>query len=143
MNTKLTDHFTLEEMTISGWASRNKISNTPTKDEYDNLLIAAEGMEKVRNILGNKPIIVTSGYRNTTVNAGIGGSKTSAHMKGYAVDFVCPRFGTPIEICRQIEKSGLKYDQLIQEGTWVHISFDPRMRNQILTKTPTGFKQGL
>jgi endonuclease III-like uncharacterized protein len=32
-----------------------------------------------------------------------------------------------------LAKSNLKFDQLIYEKTWVHISFDPRMRGNILT----------
>ena len=59
----------------------------------------------------------------------------SAHIDGYAADFVCPSFGTPADIARAIVASGLVFDQCIQEGTWVHISFDPRARQQALTAT--------
>ena len=143
MSKKLTEHFSYAEMTVSGWASSRGIDNTPSDKEYANLLVAAKGMENVRSILGDKPIRINSAYRNPTVNKGVGGSKTSDHMNGYAVDFVCPKFGTPFEICKEIARSGLKFDQLIMENTWVHISFSPKDRNQILTKTSTGFRIGL
>ena len=41
-------------------------------------------------------------------------------------------------MCRAVAGSQLAFDQLIEEGTWVHISFDPRMRRQVLTKRPEG-----
>lgn len=143
MSKKLTEHFSYAEMTVSGWASSRGVENTPSQEQYNNLLVAAMGMEEVRSILHNNPIRINSGFRNPKVNAGVGGSKTSDHMTGFAVDFVCPKFGTPLEICKAIAASGLKYDQLIQEGNWVHISFSPKMRQQNLTKNGSGFKQGI
>ena len=47
-------------------------------------------------------------------------------------------FAAPLGICRVIAGSALKFDQLIEEGTWVHISFAPAMRRQVLTKNPAG-----
>ena len=141
--TKLTEHFTLEEMTVSDWAKNAQISNVPNDKQKACLLVAATNMESVRKILNDNPIKVNSGFRNPKVNAGVGGSKTSDHMTGYSVDFICPKFGSPLEICKAIAATDLKFDQLIQEGTWVHISFSPKMRNQILTKTANGFKNGL
>lgn len=139
----LTPHFTYKECIRSGYAERNKIDNQPSDEELLNISIAALGMEEVRKLLKDLPITVTSWFRNPIVNAGIGGSKTSSHMKGFAVDFVCPKFGTPLEICIKLRDSGLKFDQLIEEGTWVHISFDPKMRQQLLTKTNTGYALGI
>ncbi len=57
----------------------------------------------------------------------------SAHVTGNAADFICPAFGVPLDIVKKIAASGVKFDQLIQEGTWVHISFDPAMRQEVLT----------
>jgi putative chitinase len=54
-------------------------------------------------------------------------------MDGYAADFVCPDFGTPLEVARAIARSGLTFDQVIQEGAWVHLSFDPLARRERLT----------
>ena len=67
---------------------------------------------------------------------------TSSHLKAEAVDFKCPKFGTPREICKRILEAGILFDQLILEhgawsmehGAWVHLSFSlSRRRNQVLT----------
>lgn len=129
----LTDHFTLEELTFSSTAQRNNIDNTPSLDIVTHLTIAAKGMEQVRALLGNLPIHVDSGYRCPGVNVLVGGAANSAHMTGYAVDFICPGYGTPEDIVKAIEASSLVFDQCIQEGTWVHISFDPRARMHVMT----------
>jgi len=55
------------------------------------------------------------------------------HIQGYAVDFTCPGFGTPKEVAKKIAESDIKYDQLIYEGTWIHLSVDPRNRRDLLT----------
>ena len=74
----------------------------------------------------------------TSVNRAVGGARTSAHLRGHAVDFNCYGFGSPKAVCRAIAASDLAFDQLIEEGTWCHLSFDPRMRRQILTKREGG-----
>lgn len=139
MNEYLSDHFSLAELTIT----RQPIDNTPPKDLLPVLKATAEQMERVRELLDGASIIVTSGYRSPAVNRAVGGSPTSGHMKGYAVDFIAPRFGDPLAICRKLAASDLKFDQLLQEGTWVHISFDPRMRREVKTKSGDGFVTGL
>ena len=129
---KLSPHFTLEEMTDSYEATRLGIDNSAPSRVMPNLRALAAGMEGVRALLG-KPIHINSGYRCAALNAAIGGSKTSAHLKGFAADFICPAFGTPTDIVHRIQTSGVRFDQCILEGTWVHLSFDPRMRQQYLT----------
>lgn len=129
---KLSDHFTLEELTVSETAVRKGLDNTPSLEIIENLKKLASSLEVVRAILGF-PIHINSGYRSLAVNIAIGGSKTSAHMQGYAADFVCPQFGKPIDIVKKLANTKLAFDQLIQEGNWVHISFDPKMRHQVLT----------
>jgi zinc D-Ala-D-Ala carboxypeptidase len=124
--TQLTTHFTLEEFTDSQTAARKGINNVPSvgSPERANLMRTAETMEQVRTILGDKPILISSGYRNPQVNAAVGGSKSSAHMSGLAVDFSCPGFGTPLQICKKLHPymKELEIDQLIHEyDTWVHL----------------------
>ena len=128
----LTEHFTLEELTFSPTAERQKINNTPSLEAVAHLTTLAEGLEKVRALLGG-PIRITSGYRSPALNAAIGGAKNSAHMSGFAADFVCPLFGSPLDIVKEISTSSVNFDQCIHEGTWVHISFDPDMRREVLT----------
>ena len=129
----MTENFPYEEMTASDYAIRHGLDNTPSDTSKVRLLETAKQMEVVRSLLGNNSIHVNSAYRSPTLNRASGGSPTSAHCLGYAVDFTCHGFGTPYEIVEHLKSSGLKYDQLIYEGTWVHISFDPRYRQQTLT----------
>ena len=118
----LSPHFALSELTIS--SQYPEIPNQP-----DNIILArletlAWRMEWVRELLGNKPIIVSSGYRSPELNKSVGGSKTSNHMDGRAVDFVCPSFGTPSDIVAELRPhiKALGIDQLILEyGRWVHV----------------------
>lgn len=142
MSTQLSPHFTLEEMTLSQTASRLGLDNTPSTAVLENLKSTALRMEAVRSLL-NQPILVSSGYRSTAVNAAVGGVADSAHVQGWAVDFIAPGFGDPLDICKAIAATNLEFDQVIQEGTWVHISFAPAMRRQLLTKEGPGYAAGI
>jgi putative chitinase len=136
----LSPHFTLAELTITGTGLRN----VPTPAILANLRRTAEGLERVRATLGGKPIAVSSGYRAPPVNAKVGGSKTSDHVKGLASDFTCRAFGTPLEVCGALVEAELPFDQLIHEyGRWVHIGFGPRMRSQVMTIDRLGKRVGL
>ena len=117
----LTPHFSLDEMTLSDTALRLGIVNDPTQADVSNLRRLASMMESVRVMLGSAPITINSGYRSKRLNTALGGALNSAHMTGRACDFTCSGYGTPIEICRRLSDSGLSFDKLIMEGTWVHI----------------------
>ena len=143
---KLSDHFTLAEATLSQTATRIGIDNTPDEGTIHNMRLASAGMEQVRYFLGHS-INVNSWFRCLRLNRAIGSKDSSAHVQGWAIDFTCPAFGTPLEICKEIIASGIEFDQLIYEGTWVHISFHPAMRGQVLTAEfnngITRYKKGL
>jgi zinc D-Ala-D-Ala carboxypeptidase len=136
---KLSEHFNLNEFTISQTATRKGIDNTPPEPVIERLRMLAATLERVRGLLGNSPIRISSGYRSKELNRAIGSSDNSAHVLGYAVDFTCPIFGTPKEVANEIAKSSIKFDQIIYEGTWIHLSVDPRNRREVLTAT---FKNG-
>jgi len=131
---KLSENFTLEELTFSQTAVRNNINNNPSSSVKNNLRTLATNLEKIRTLLGH-PLRISSGFRCMELNRKIGGSVNSAHMDGLAADFTCAKFGKPIDIVKALFKSGIKVDQVIEEGTWVHVSFDPKMRQQFLTAT--------
>jgi hypothetical protein len=140
--TQLTEHFTLEEMCVT---SHREIDNTPPIDVIDALKCTARGMEHVRLLLG-VPILVNSGYRSPVLNNEVGGSAGSQHMRGEACDFIAPKYGTPFEICKVLEASDLRFDQMIYEGNWVHVSFvDYRTpRRSIMTwQRGKGYMPGL
>jgi len=135
----LSEHFHLDEFTTSQTATRHGIDNTPSEKVVENLRMLAALLEQVRELLGGGAIRISSGYRCLALNRHIGSNDTSAHIRGWAADFTCPSFGTPIEVAKKIAESNLKFDQLIFEGTWVHISCDPQNRRQLLTAR---FKDG-
>lgn len=130
----LTKHFTLAELTISAAGARKGLSNKPTPTVLAILRQTAARMEEIRALLGNKPILITSGYRSDAVNKLVGGSKTSAHVLGWAIDFTCPAFGTSAQVAAHVAKHLRGFDQIIEEfGQWVHVGFGPGQRGQKLT----------
>ena len=141
----LSEHFTLEEATFSDTAVRQGINNQPNAQQLENMKTTAEGMEKIRTLLG-KGIHVNSWLRLPELNVAVGGSKVSSHMDGWAVDFTCSGFGDPLAVCKAIEASDIKFDQMIHEyGRWTHISFAPEMRMQKMTimKPNNKYVQGI
>lgn len=142
----LSEYFTLSELTVSETAARRGMKNIPIGKALENLKQTAARMDEIREGLGS-PIIVTSGYRSPEVNASVGGSRTSAHCHGLAVDFTCPGYGNPLAAAKAILASGIEFDQLIHEfGAWVHIGFaEPGKppRKQVLTISKRGTMTGL
>ena len=130
---KLSEHFDLNEFTASQTAVRKGLSNTPSDEVVERLRMLAATLEQVRSLLGNHSIRISSGYRCLALNRAIGSGDTSAHVLGYAVDFTCPGFGTPKEVANVIAESPIKFDKLIYEGNWVHLSIDPLNRRELLT----------
>ena len=133
----LSKNFTLEEFTFSQTAARKGIDNDPPASMLDTLKRTAEGMEKVRALLG-VPIKITSAYRCLSLNAAIGSKNTSQHTKGEAVDFTCA-VGDPKSIVARIMASSIPFDQLICEfDSWTHVSFSNNNRRQVLTIDSNG-----
>ncbi len=125
-------HLSLERLCFSETAVRKGIDNGPDTIALYNLQYLQGRLTQVERILGRQ-IIISSGYRGPKLNAAIGGSKTSDHCNGLAADWVSPEFGTPFEVCAFLEGRLADFDQLIYEGTWVHLGFGPRKRAQLLT----------
>ena len=136
-------NFSMDELTHSDTAARHGIDNTPNDNQKENLYKLAMEMEDVRELLNNKPIFISSGYRCLALNKLLGSKKTSSHIKGLAADFTCRQFGTPNEIVFALINSSIPYDQVILEyNGWVHISFcedqeTPRRQALIINKQGT------
>jgi zinc D-Ala-D-Ala carboxypeptidase len=138
---KISEHFTLEEFSFSEAAARLGLANTPIPIVITNLGLVAAVMERIRTLLGDRPIVVHSGYRSAEVNHALGGVVMSAHCRGLACDFVCSSFGTPVEVALAILKSDIEYDQLILEYGWVHVGLAQEgllSRREALTKRSPG-----
>jgi zinc D-Ala-D-Ala carboxypeptidase len=128
-------HFKMSELTASATARRAGINNHPSIEHERNLWALMLGLEQVRAVLGGRPIIITSGYRNPRVNRLVGGVPGSDHAVGWAADFRAPHMSL-FEAAKRVHDSPLIFDQLIHEvGRCVHISFNPRLRRQSLTQT--------
>lgn len=126
----LTEHFSLEEFTLSSTALALRLSNEPTPAHLPNLQALALQMEKVRALF-NLPIEITSGYRSPAVNAAVGGVPDSDHALGHAADFHVHGIAD-LEAAKVIRDSALVFDQLIYEkNRCVHLSFHPRLRREV------------
>jgi zinc D-Ala-D-Ala carboxypeptidase len=139
---KLSQHFTLEELTVSTTAARKGWDNTPNATEIANLTRMASLLEQVRSLF-NLPIVVNSGYRCKILNDYIGSKDTSQHRIGCAADITIPG-KTPKQVVEAIVKSDIPYDQVIQEfDSWIHISVPdsparpPRKQALIIDRTGT------
>lgn len=145
----LSDHFSFEEATHSDTAIAHNLNNTPQPTTLQVMKQTAFCMERVRAALGNKPLHINSWYRSPEVNKVVGGVEHSQHAVGEAVDFICPEFGSPVSIAKKLLelKDLIRFDQLIMEGNWVHISFaisTGKPRNQVLSLLRNGsYSQGI
>lgn len=150
----LSPHFTLEELAHSDTALRLGIDNTPPAVVVANLEVLAVGLEGIRSVLGH-PMRMLSGYRCEALERVLCAKDfaawckrrgrvadeeswqvyflAKAHPFGWAADWTCQPFGTPLVCVRAVAASGIRFDQLIEEGTWAHSSFDPRLRGNVLT----------
>ena len=128
---KLSKYVSLAEVTRSDMAKRKGIDNSPTAEHLENLkVICEEVFDKVREYFG-VPIFISSGYRSAVLNKAIGGSSTSDHNNGRALDLDQDGHGngvTNADVFNFI-KDNLEFDQLIWEfGTdknpdWVHVGY--------------------
>ena len=145
---KLSENFSLNELTKSQTATRKGIDNKPTSEKVDNLKsLSINILQKIRNHY-ERPVRVTSGYRSPDLCVAIGSSVKSQHAKGEAADFEITgidNFDLAIWISKYLE-----FDQLISEfytnqhpdSGWIHCSYkaDGTNRKQCLTAYKDGGK---
>jgi hypothetical protein len=115
-------------MTASPTAKKLGIPNTPTAEHIENMRYCCEKiLEPVRNHFG-KAVTINSSYRAPKVNEAVGGSKTSQHVNGQAIDFEIN--GISNKIVADWIADNLEFDQVILEfyvegdknSGWVHAS---------------------
>ena len=129
----LTEHFTLEELTIT---DHRQFDNTPNEAERANLVRLAGLLELVKVAIGGKPVMVNSAFRSKKVNDAVGSKDTSQHRVGCAADIRVPGMA-PDAVVKAVIEAKLPFDQLIREfDRWTHISVpnDPKgkPRGQVL-----------
>ena len=127
-------NFTMSELLYSEIAQKYNIYNVPDKEHLDNLLLLiCNVLQPLRNYIG-KPIIITSGYRNPRLNSHplINSKSNSQHTEGKACDFIIKGM-TPKQVVEKVIASGVEFDQVIDELSWTHISFNKgNNRRQVL-----------
>ena len=127
---KLTENFSLKELTSSQTAERKGIDNTPSAEHQENLKSLCEMiLQPIRDHFG-QVVSVSSGYRSPELCVAIGSSTQSQHAKGEASDFEI--FGVSNKELADWIDENLDYDQLILEywkgedepnSGWVHCSY--------------------
>jgi hypothetical protein len=147
---QISKHLSLAEVSRSETAKRKGIDNTPSGAHLENFKKLAENIfEPIREHFA-VPIHISSGYRSKELNTAIGGSLTSQHCQGEAIDIDMD--GSPSGVSNadvfNYIKDKLNFDQLIWEfGTdknpdWVHVSYEStgKQRKQILKAVKSGGK---
>jgi hypothetical protein len=143
---QLSKNLALAEVTRSETAKRKGISNMPTPEHLENFKKLAENVfQPIREHFG-KPIHISSGYRSKALNTAVGGSLSSQHCTGEAIDIDMD--GTEITNAQIFHfiKDNLNFDQLIAEfpvngnPAWVHVSYEStgKQRKQILVAKKVG-----
>jgi len=139
----LSPHFTLEELTHSEVAARNGWDNSPKQEEIANLQRLAYLLEKVKEAVGGKLVIISSGFRSKQVNDAVGSKDSSQHRLGCAADIRVPGM-TPRQVVEACITASVLFDQIILEfDAWTHISVStdptlaPRHSRLIIDKQGT------
>jgi hypothetical protein len=140
---KLTENFTLQELTHSITAKNRGIDNTPNAVVIFKMRALAKNvLQPARDFLG-APITVSSGYRSPKLNKAIGGAKYSQHRLGEAADIVCENNKLVFDYIYD----NLEFDQLIWEfgddlqPDWIHVSFtNDGNRGEVLRALKKGRK---
>ena len=147
---KLSENLSLSEIIRSESAKRKGVSNMPTEEHIANLKVLAEKVFQPIRENFRVPILISSGYRSKELNAAIGGSLTSQHCSGEAIDIDMdgtPHGVTNADVFNYI-KDKLEFDQLIWEfgsatnPDWVHVSYKVKggNRKQVLKAVKSGGK---
>lgn len=132
---KISKHISYKEATHSNTATRRGINNVPSEKHIVAMKALAKNIFEPVRVHFNKPISVNSFFRSVALNKAIGGSATSQHCKGEAIDIDATKGFTNKQIYNYI-KDNLEYDQLIWEfGTdkepdWVHVSYKANGKNR-------------
>ena len=141
-------YFTIEELSKSATAARLGLKNKPDAAARKALTALTEQvLDPLRKAWG-RPIVVNSGYRCPALNTAVGGAVNSQHVYGEAADIedYSRSRAMNAKLFQKIRELGLPFDQLIYESPnsagpdWVHVSYGPRHRRQVLRQTAGGYR---
>ena len=137
----LSPHFTLHEFLASQTATRTPIPEQfdPGDDIIECLKYLCNNLiEQLRELNGNQPLHISSGYRCPRLNSAIKGAPNSQHMLGQAADIDLGSKTANQAFFELVKNSGFVFDQLINEFdfSWVHVSLtSDTNRQQVLIIT--------
>lgn len=141
----LSPNFTLRELTSSRYAHQHGIKEQfhPPQSIINALkALATNTLQPLRDKLG-MPIAVNSGYRCPEVNRGVGGSRTSFHLRGMAADIRLIG-GSNAKLFRAILEHDIPFTELIWEygsshaPSWVHVAYNPRSSSRSIKRAYSG-----
>lgn len=149
MSVFISENIGYDEAVRSRAAERLGLSNVPTAVHINNMRrVAVEVFEPLRREVSKGPLAVTSFYRSVAVNRAVGGSASSQHACGEAIDIDADVYGgcTNRELFDYVREH-LEFDQLIWEfgddrsPDWVHVSLKASgNRHQVLRSVKRGGK---
>jgi uncharacterized protein YcbK (DUF882 family) len=114
----LSPHFKLKEFLKNGSLAE------VTPEILANLTRLAQRLEQAREICGNRPLRINSGFRTKAHNQAVGGAPNSYHRKGLAADFIVAGMSTPeARYLLRDWDGGLELDT-----SWIHLDLGPKRR---------------
>ena len=133
---KLSQNFSLRELTKSQTAERKGIPNEPSEEHIEKLkLLCTKILQPIRDEFGI--VSVSSGYRSPDLCVALGSKSTSQHARGQAADFEC--YGVDNNKLFEWATKNLTFDQAIlefyngdPESGWIHMSYKDKNRGQKL-----------
>ena len=133
---KISKNITYNEAVHSNTAKRKGIESIPNENQIAAMMTIAEMIfQPLRSYVGG-PIKITSFFRSPELNQAIGGSKSSQHCKGQAMDLDdVYGYKTNAEMFDYIREN-LDFDQLIWEfgddnnPNWIHVSYVDKQENR-------------
>jgi hypothetical protein len=135
MTERYSRHFAAAELHVTSTG----LPNDPTPEARANLeRLCVELLEPIREAVG--PLRVSSGWRSPAVNAAVGGSRTSAHMRGCAADVVPLQLALAAAWAEVVRLApGLPLDQAVvyqrpRGRGWLHLGWSATPRRQLLVQ---------
>ena len=133
---KLSQNFSLRELTKSQTAERKGIPNEPSEEHIENLkLLCTKILQPIRDEFGI--VSISSGYRSPALCEALGSKSTSQHARGQAADFEC--YGIDNNKLFEWATKNVTFDQAIlefyngdPESGWIHMSYKDKNRGQKL-----------